>query len=81
MIIDCPNPSYVQDIVSSDSLDFYKHFPEARLNFILHKTGPGVLEDARYAEWMESFDDNTEVDIYLPSAESVLLTTVKPAFD
>lgn len=61
MVIECPDVSYIDEIVSSPRLDFAKQFSDARLGFILHNVGTGVLDDVRYVEWMKRMDSNTEV--------------------
>jgi hypothetical protein len=64
MIIDCPDRSYVDALTSSELLNVKVQLPEARLSFILHKIGRDVLEDARYVQWMNSFDSEAEVCSY-----------------
>ena len=61
MVVNCPDPSYIDSIISSPHLNFSPQFPDARLSFIQHSIGPGVLDDPRYVEWMSKFDPNTEV--------------------
>jgi hypothetical protein len=61
MIVDCPNLSYIDDLTSSELLNVKNQLPEARLSFILHKVGQGVLEDPRYLRWMNSYDPEVQV--------------------
>lgn len=61
MIIDCPDPSYIEALISSKLLNVKIQLPEARLSFILHRVGRGVLEDGRYVQWMNSFDSEARV--------------------
>ncbi|KAL0085632.1 beta-lactamase-like protein [Phycomyces blakesleeanus] len=61
MIIDCPDSSYIDNLVTSPEFSPYQaiggsHTP----NVMIHLLGPQVLEDARYREWIKTFDSNTE---------------------
>lgn len=61
MIVDCPSPSYIDALTSSELLNVKIQLPEARLSFVLHRVGRDVLEDARYVQWMNSFDPEAKV--------------------
>ena len=58
MFIECPSLEYISTITSSPAFDVAS---SARLSFIVHRTGPGVLEDTRYLAWMRSFGAKVEV--------------------
>jgi len=61
MIVDCPDPSYIGALTSSKPLNLKFQLPEARLSFIVHKVGRGVLENSRYVDWMNSFGPEAKV--------------------
>ncbi len=58
MFIECPSLEYIPGITSSPAFDITG---TARLSFIVHRAGPGVLDDERYLTWMRSFGAKVEV--------------------
>ena len=63
MIIDCPNQSYLNNLINSEAFKQYQQTREKgdQPCSIIHLIGQDVLEDKRYREWMNLFSSNTEV--------------------
>ncbi|KAI9023548.1 hypothetical protein CLU79DRAFT_701402 [Phycomyces nitens] len=56
MIIDCPDVSYIENLIGSPEWSAYKTNGGTRTpDVLVHLLGPNVLEDARYRAWMNSF--------------------------
>ncbi|KAF8329413.1 uncharacterized protein EI90DRAFT_1391010 [Cantharellus anzutake] len=60
MFIECPSTEYIPGIASSLTLGVNGPLSAARLSFIIHRVGRGVLEDERYVAWMHAFGADVE---------------------
>ncbi|KAG9016669.1 hypothetical protein FRB90_002586 [Tulasnella sp. 427] len=59
LFIHAPDPSYIDSVLSqAESGRFLPstYGSTVQLHAIIHRVGPGVLEDERYRQWMSSFD-------------------------
>ncbi|KAF7724572.1 Zinc phosphodiesterase ELAC protein 2 [Apophysomyces ossiformis] len=61
LIVDCPDISYVDNLISSPSFEKYQTIDETDSpSVIVHLVGDDVLQDARYRQWMNRFNPKTE---------------------
>ncbi|KAG2217086.1 hypothetical protein INT45_004075 [Circinella minor] len=76
MIIDCPDQSYLNNLIHSNAFKQYQQTKEKKDQpcSVIHLIGQDVLEDKRYREWMNLFSPNTEHIISTPDicAQTVL---------
>ncbi|KAG0178101.1 Zinc phosphodiesterase ELAC protein 2 [Apophysomyces sp. BC1034] len=61
IVVDCPDVSYVDGLISSLKFDKYQTSDENdRPSVVVHLIGDDVLKDARYRQWMKRFSPKTE---------------------
>ncbi|KDQ10344.1 hypothetical protein BOTBODRAFT_115899 [Botryobasidium botryosum FD-172 SS1] len=58
LFVDCPSPSYIPGAVKDALPDLSSHPERIVINLVIHRVGPGVIEDKRYRDWMNTFDPN-----------------------
>jgi ribonuclease Z len=63
MVVDCPSLAYIDGLVNSDKFKSFQTGGTNKVNAIIHYVGEGVLQDARYKQWLHSFDLKTDVII------------------
>ncbi|KIO33776.1 hypothetical protein M407DRAFT_17385 [Tulasnella calospora MUT 4182] len=57
LFLHVPDPTYIDSIFSSPEFFLPSTYGSTvQLHAIIHRVGPGVLEDKRYREWMASFE-------------------------
>ncbi|KAG8954905.1 hypothetical protein FRC04_010389 [Tulasnella sp. 424] len=57
LFVHVPDPTYIDSVVSRTELFLPSTYGSTvQLHAIIHRVGPGVMEDKRYREWMASFD-------------------------
>ncbi|KAG8949148.1 hypothetical protein FRC00_008228, partial [Tulasnella sp. 408] len=57
LFLHVPDPTYIDSILSRPESFLPSTYGSAvQLHAVIHRVGPGVLEDQRYREWMASFD-------------------------
>lgn len=61
MVVDCPGPAYIDNLVRSDKFNSFKQGGSHKVNVMIHFAGLDVLRDKRYQDWLNSFDASTDV--------------------
>lgn len=62
MVVDCPSLAYIDGLVNSEKFKSFQTGGTNKVNAIIHYVGEGVLQDARYKQWLHSFDPSTDVN-------------------
>ena len=52
IIIDCPSIRYIPSLIENEEWDNYT---TSKIEFIVHNIGPGVLTEASYQKWIQTF--------------------------
>ncbi|KAI9310318.1 beta-lactamase-like protein [Dichotomocladium elegans] len=74
VIVDCPNVRYLDNLLASP--EFAKHQTTEKADqpdVVIHLIGQDVLDDARYREWMNKFNKDTQ---HIISTEAVCAQSV-----
>ncbi|ORX60584.1 hypothetical protein DM01DRAFT_1380882 [Hesseltinella vesiculosa] len=64
MVIDCPDPSYIDELVSATA--FQPYYNDENVKVIVHLTSDEVLAEPSYRQWMNNFHQNTDHIISSP---------------
>lgn len=62
MVIDCPHISYIDNLINSPKFKDYQTGGARKVNVMIHYVGKNVIQDARYQNWLHSFDATTDVN-------------------
>ncbi|KAI9249682.1 beta-lactamase-like protein [Phascolomyces articulosus] len=75
MIIDCPNQTYLNNLIHSDAFKRYQQTKEKgdQPCTIIHLIGQDVLDDKRYRDWMNLFSPTTE---HIISTQEICAQTI-----
>ncbi|KAI8985218.1 beta-lactamase-like protein [Pilobolus umbonatus] len=60
MVIDCPSTAYIESLIQSEQFKPFQQGGQHKTQALVHLSDIGVLNDARYKEWMNSFGPDTD---------------------
>ncbi|KAI7908336.1 beta-lactamase-like protein [Cokeromyces recurvatus] len=60
IVVDCPSVSYIDGLINSPKFEAFKKEGQYKVNVMIHYVGNDVLQDERYKEWLNSFDESTD---------------------